>query len=275
MTDNPFTPDEVELIRQRYETDGPKKLAEIMDMDKKRVCAKAWKMGLMFDSRRSNNKLIFTEEQDCIIKREWPLIVRRVGGRTAEKLAKQLKVSRSQLYNRAGILGLRRIMQITADWSDKELELLDRWGHLHPKTISTKLRRAGYRRTEAAIMVKRNRICQLVSENTNCYSAHGLARLLGVSTTPVLRWIRLGYLKATARGDSKHATGGPGDRWMIYPKDVRKFLCLHTAIVDFSCIDKYWLIELLAGDQCIPTLHQNHSGIKHDASGLQEHSVCY
>ena len=51
-----------------------------------------------------------------------------------------------------------------------------------------------------------------------------------------------------ARNAATQATSGGPKEWSIRPKDVRRFLREYTAHVDLSNADKYWLVDLLAGE---------------------------
>lgn len=144
-------------------------------------------------------------------------------------------------------MGLRRLRLHEPCWTETENELLMDMAHLSTNWIQEKLKKKGFHRTETAITVQRKRLGALVHGNSEAYSAHALANLLGVSPTPVKRWIRLGWLKATPRTESRNDSGGPGDRWLIFPRHVREFILKYTAHVDPSGADKFWLVDLLAG----------------------------
>ena len=81
---------------------------------------------------------------------------------------------------------------------------------------------------------------------TGSYSATQLAKLLGTCPRPVLGWIEKKWLDATPRGNTTNTFGGPGDRWMITPAAVRRFI-IRNPIHVTSRVNLVWLIELLSG----------------------------
>jgi hypothetical protein len=140
--------------------------------------------------------------------------------------------------------------------------------HLPPPTIRANLARRGYKRSEAAIIVARYRRFGGMQNAVGSYSAHQLANLLGTSTVPVIGWIKKGWLKATPRGETVADHGGPGDRWMISPVEVRRFASENPALIGPK-VDRIWLIDLLTNrslvDQAKPA--------KNVLEGAQDHKV--
>jgi hypothetical protein len=219
----------------------------------------------------------WTEEQDQILKREWPLLYRRIPGKTTESLARKLNVSVPVVQLRAGVLGLKRLRIKEPEWTKEEMEILDKTHHMTLQQIKRRLARRGYHRTEAAIGVKRSRNQLSVINSSNAYSASGLAQLMGVSQIVVIRWIRLGLIDATPSGATvDERSGGPGDRWLISPKAVRHFIITHTAQVDLTGADRFWLVDLLAGgdygNSLLPTIRETTCG-RGDGSGFDEMRV--
>jgi len=190
----------------------------------------------------------WTEREDAEIKKWWPVITHREQrGKNSAWLAQQLGVSREQVRDRAAALGMRPFRQKEPPWTDEELDLLDQFLHLTPKNIRHRLARRGYHRTEAAITVQRFRKLGGLMNATGGYSANQLASFLGITTTPVIGWIKKGWLKATPRGDSIADHGGPGDRWNITPKAIRAFIFDHATLINPRNINFVWLIDLLRG----------------------------
>lgn len=270
----PFKEHEIKMITSRYPLEGAIKLAEDLGRNRRQISAKAWSLGLIFDDKKSHDRRrIFTPEEDIKIRRLWPEIIRR-NGISATKLAREMGVSRHQLFRRAADLGVRQWRFSNGNWSDEEIDLLTKLVHLAPRTIEERFAKSGYRRTATAIVVQRKRMNLLVTESFNAYSACALAHFLGITNIPVLGWIKRGLLKATSRGDSvNELTGGPGDRWIIYPEDVRRFIIDNAALVDISRADKFWLIDLLANDPG-KARHKNWCGISHEAAGgFEDHRI--
>ena len=276
----PYSSAEMTLIRERYAIDGPAKLSRQMPgRSPKSLTSKACRMGIETPRRAPYRKVEWDAAMDQQVRREWPRITAREPGRTSTRLAQQLCVPVHVLRLRAAKLGLTMMRVKETVWSEAELELLERYHHLAPYTLAARFRQAGFQRTVTAIIVKRNRMGWQIADGFNAYSAHGLARLMGVSTVPVLGWIKRGLLKTKPRGDSVAANGGPGDRWLILPKDVRAFIIEHIAQIDIARADKYWLVDLLAGGdvghgKSIPILRQARCGVQHEAAdGIAEHQT--
>jgi len=269
----PWTEAEMTILRERYPQEGGAPLVAIFGRRRALINAKAHALGLRSHCARHPVSHVWTDEENLLLREQWP----KVQGRrqSVARLSDRMKISTYQIAAQAMALGLSRPRIADPAWSDEETELLHATVHLTLKTASTRFSKAGFRRSPTAIAVQRFRAGLCVSENTNAYSANRLAQFLGLSTITVLRWIRLGWLKAKPRSesiDSRH--GGPGDRWLIYPKDVRRFLLSYTAHVDPSRADKFWLFDLLAGGdyaQSSPVYHQNTCG-HGDGGGFDEMS---
>lgn len=242
-----WTVAEMDTLRQRYSSEPNAALAVTFQTNADVVRNKAHALGLKKDGRvnyQHPRAKQWTADEDACIRREWSLVSARVKGHTTFWLAKHLGVTRPQLQHRAAVLGLRRLRQKEQPWSEEELELLDQWLHLPPPNIRARLARRGYQRSEGAITVARYRQFGGLQNVSNSYSAHQLSQLLGTSPIPVLGWIKKGWLKATPRGDSVAAHGGPGDRWMISPKEVKRFITENPSLVG-PHVDRLWLIDLL------------------------------
>jgi hypothetical protein len=155
--------------------------------------------------------------------------------------------------------------------------MLMEYAHLSTPALRARFKRAGFIRTEGALLSRRSRIAGPLWDSTGAYSAQGLARLMGCSHTAVSGWIRRGWLKATPRTDAVDTrTGGPADRWLIYPRDVRVLICQYTAHININRADKFWLVDLLAGGDhhALPTLRQDRCGVAHIAAdGYAEYEL--
>jgi len=132
------------------------------------------------------------------------------------------------------------------DWSAAELEILTDNAHRGLSGIQAKLKAAGFARTLSGIVQKRKRL--RLPANLSGHSARGVAACFGVDVKTVIRWIGHGYLRAIKRGTERTANQG-GDYWFIKDKWVRDFIVEHLAEVDLRKVDKYWFVDLLAGDK--------------------------
>lgn len=240
-------------VRDRYPVEPTLALAQALGVTEEQLRYKACSMGVTKGSgARGRNGLAWpwSEAEDALIRRWWPVVSSRAEPeKTADWLARQLGVSTAQVRHRVAVLGLCRLRVKEPPWTDDELELLDQCLHLPPPTIRARLRRRGFRRTEAAIVVQRYRRLGGLAQATGGYSASQLADFLGVSVTPVAGWIKKGWLKATPRGETVAAHGGPGDRWTITPRAIRQFLFENAALVNPRGINFVWLMDLLRGEK--------------------------
>lgn len=149
---------------------------------------------------------------------------------------------------RAADLGLVAPRFKEPAWSEVEVEILMARPHLHPRTLARRLAKAGYSRTQTAIVVKLKRLGVTRADDSDHMTATGLAKLMGVDVKVVTRWIASGWLKARRRGTERTEAQG-GDQWWVHRRDVRHFVVDNAAAVDLRKVDKFWFIDVLAGDR--------------------------
>lgn len=134
-------------------------------------------------------------------------------------------------------------------WSPAEIELLRETRELKPEPCSAVFKRRGFSRTATAIQVqrKRNGILREQGEDYTCTSA---AAMLGHDPCTVLRWIRMGMLKAEPDKGCKARGDGRTTQYRVTERALRDFIVNHPIRVDLRKIPAAhtpWLIELLAG----------------------------
>jgi hypothetical protein len=129
------------------------------------------------------------------------------------------------------------------DWSEKELELLERSAHQDPEVIRRNLIKAGFTRSLTGIALKRKRMRFI--QNIPGQSAQMLALCLGEDVHFVLKQIRMGRLKAQRRMQQRTPQQG-GNTYLIRDKDAREFIIENPELVDLRKVDKFWFIDLLA-----------------------------
>lgn len=147
---------------------------------------------------------------------------------------------REAVCKRGAELGLPRIKE--KPWTPAEEQILERWGHLAPSGIRSRLAASGFARSIAGIQVKLNR--NRIKQNLDGYSACGLARALGVDVHKVLGWIRRGLLNAEHRGTDRTDKQGGDTRW-ITRKEVRRFVLRAPEELDLARVEKIWFLDLL------------------------------
>lgn len=159
------------------------------------------------------------------------------------KLARELGLPRRKITQHAIQQGWVAKKHKTPDWTERELRILETSAHLCLERIQKNLKKAGFSRSVTGIVLKRKRMRFL--KNLGGQSARGLAECFGVDVHCIMRWIRLGYLKARKRGTNR--TERQGDHWYIKDMWVRDFIINCVDEIDFRKIDKYWVVDLLAG----------------------------
>ena len=258
----PWTETELALLRERYPGEGGVPLVAVLQRNRIVISKKARAIGLTCRNAYHPAR-VWSDDENRVLREQWPLVMRKK--QSIQRLAERLHASEHQVRSQAMTLCLSHPRIATTSWSDAENDLLEATHHLALRTAAARFRHAGFRRSESAIASQRNRQALRAADSTNAYSANGLSKLLGITDNYIQRWIRLGWLKATPRTDAidpRH--GGPADRWLIYPKDVRRFLLTYTAHIDPSRADKYWLFDLLAGgdygNKLLPTQRQEVCG---------------
>jgi len=135
------------------------------------------------------------------------------------------------------------------DWGERELKILEAGAHLTPERIQARLKKAGFTRSLNGIVLKRKRMRFL--KNLKGISARSLAICFEVNHYRiddhcVTTWIEKGFLRAKKRGTNRTERQG-GDHWFIRERWVKDFIIENVAILDFRKIDKYWLVDILTG----------------------------
>lgn len=190
---------------------------------------------------RNIRPLIPVESLDAQIER---LYQQRERG-ALQRFCKRYNVPAHQVRRRALALGVIQTRVQDPPWSEAETDLLEAHVGLSAPAIYKRLLKAGYRRSETAIASKRKRLGLRVTGN-GVYTARALARIMGVKSNTVVGWIERGWLKAQRRGTLRCAAQG-GDHHEITAAQVRRFIIGNVGAVDLARIDKFWLIDLLAG----------------------------
>ena len=149
--------------------------------------------------------------------------------------------------NRALKLGLAQPRFREAPWTEPELEFVAANAHKDAAALSSMLRRRGFRRTPAAILVKLKRSGVPTGRNADLehYTGRQLARLFGVDQKTVSAWIAKGWLKAGHRGTARTPEQG-GDEYWIHRREVRKFIIENIAVIDIRKVEKCWFVDVLA-----------------------------
>lgn len=157
-----------------------------------------------------------------------------------EKLARLVGRPTWWVSKRARELGLVTPRFREPAWSDAELAIVEATRELSSEATQRALARAGFKRTITAVVVKRKRLGIHVPERVGLYSTGEIADLLGYERSTVIRWIRLGYLRAR-NTDAGHFADDAS---------LRRFLIEHPLQVDLRRLpmaNRPWFVQMLAG----------------------------
>jgi hypothetical protein len=136
------------------------------------------------------------------------------------RLAKTLGRPSWWVSKRASTLGLVQPRFKALPWTEREIEIATELAHRTPHVIRKALAKAGFTRTETAIVVQIKRL-GACTEDPDHFTAGGLAKVMGTDSKTVTLWIAKGLLKAKRRA----ATACP---WARRPRS-RSRRCVPTA----------------------------------------------
>jgi hypothetical protein len=192
------------------------------------------------DRREMTRKYFSNERIDEALRR---IYAEHPGSKThpgVTAFAQRIGWPKWALLKQARILGLARTKE--KPWSDAELMIVERFAYLSDERIRLKLKTSGFTRTACGIhlKIKRSRFKQ----NSEHYTARGLALAFGIDSHCISRWIREGKLKGQPRQTERTESQG-GDIWMIHERDVRKFVRENPLGFDIRKVDQLWFMELV------------------------------
>lgn len=251
MGGRPYSAEEIALIRARYPTEGGRLAAEL-GRPLSSLSKKAWSLGVYREGYENHYRprRVWTEAEDQRIRALWPRITHREV--KLKDIAGEFPgASIGQIRERAAHLGLVRQSAPPAPWTPEEDEYLCEWAHLGLCALGKRFKQRGWKRTRSALGTRLSQLGQKTrGVNDAAYSARGFAELMGVANANTIsQWIKKGWLKAHPRTDATHRNGESPKEWFITPKDARKFVLDHVAVLDFAKADRFWLVDLLAWER--------------------------
>lgn len=184
-------------------------------------------------------KHFWTEDIDNEIRRVYRTVTVR---NAVNELADRLRKPRWAIARRAFEIGATEPRIKEPVWSEQELGILELSAHRHTAVIRRHLKKAGYKRSEMGIFLKRKRMRFL--QNMNGQSVNSLAGCFGIDAHCVTRWIDKGLLKSSNRGTDRMPQQG-GDMYYIKDAWVKEFINQNIGIIDIRKVDKFWLIGIL------------------------------
>lgn len=230
-----WTPEEDDVIRARYPTEGMRETARhLPGRTKSAVGRRASDLGVRRQlGEFSQSGWRVCPEIDAALRAARPTPER------VTQLARDFNRPRWWMAARARSLGLQLPRLYGKPWTSEETSILRDGEDCAAQTVQRRLRAAGFKRSLGEINTKRLKLG--IPAPKVGYSATELARLLGVSDCTVMRWIRSDLLQATAL---------PGGRWRVMPQQVRAFFVAHPLRMDLRALPaghQPWLIDVLTG----------------------------
>lgn len=231
-----WTQEDIAALRGGWAVDGSQGVAAALPH--KTIGAihhKARALGLVLPKFKRREKFSSTPHIDEAIRRYYHGAP-KYGG--LSKLAHQVGRPVPWVSRRAGELGIVPQRFDAGKWSADEIDLLRKNASAPSSTIARTFRRHGFHRTVNAINLKIIRL-RCDRSDDDMYTAVGLAELFGVARNVVTAWITKGWLRATIKGNGNH---------QIRHSNVRRFVVENVGAVDIRRADKFWLVDLLAGN---------------------------
>lgn len=197
------------------------------------------------------NKWVFTPEMDERLRVAYRDTVGMSRRPVVRELAEEFDMPRWKVSRRASSLGLVNTLHFQGGgrpgaWTETEKEIVRKNAHRSIEHISRKLKASGFERSPNAVKIFIAR--HMGPKPKENYSATALAKLFGIDSHSITRWIKQGYLKAGTAGTARTPQQG-GDAFAIRPEDVREFMVSHLSIIDFRKVDKFWVVEILTGKE--------------------------
>ena len=191
---------------------------------------------------RRKPKYHFTVEMDAEIRRVYRTMT---GNGEVNMLAVRLGLPRWLISRRARDIEAYEPRIKEPNWSEKEIEILERSAHRHPEVIRRHLKKKGFIRSATGIILKRKRL--RLPKNLEGQSATQLAICFGIDNNVVTRWIKEGLLKAQKRGTERTEQQG-GDIYYIKDVWIKDFVKENIGIIDIRKLDKFWFVDVMAAN---------------------------
>lgn len=194
--------------------------------------------------RRKRVKYVPTEFIDSKLKQIYALRPDRRSSPipSMAQVSKAVGWPKWALKKRAQKLGLTRNTD-DRPWTQRELEICERYAWMSDERIRLKLKASGFTRTCTAIHLKVKRLG--LKQSTGHYTARNLADCFGIDSHSITRWIESGKLKAIRRETERTEKQG-GDMWLITHENVKEFVLSHPLEFDIRKVEQLWFMDLVA-----------------------------
>lgn len=237
-----WTGAELKRLREAYPVGGlAAAIAVLPGRSAKSIYQKAGDEGIRSPQSKRGGKRERWTTNDQIDRLILQTYGRARSPRDVARLAQTLRRPSWWVSKRARTLGLVSPRFKETPWTPAEIEIVSENAHRVPSYLKAALKRAGFTRSETAIVVKLKRLGADRTDPNN-YTATGLAGVLGVDPHRITDWITKGWLKAKRRGND-----APEDRdhWWISRRDAARFIVENVHAINFAKVDKHWLVDLL------------------------------
>jgi biotin operon repressor len=156
------------------------------------------------------------------------------------QLAEKLGKSRNWISSSVSNLGLVSPRTMPQKWQKAELQILAEHAGKSAPTVQKHLQAAGFKRTAAAINTQRLRL-GIDRHDPDTWNCGELARLTGISSTTVSKWMDLGHLKFERKSESSSS------HRMVTRKQFQKFARVHIHLIDLRKVEQVWFKDVMWG----------------------------
>jgi hypothetical protein len=180
----------------------------------------------------------YNESEDNIIIQTYTSSSHKRG--FLKELCKSLNKDMQWVRRRAQQLGVYK--PVPAVWTDKELEILNRYSESTVNTIYLRLKAAGFNKTHASIVHKRQRL-ELDTESVDEWSVEQLTKLTGHNRVTIDKWIEKEGLKFKKVIPITNLQNR--EFRVITKKYFLDWLKEHPQCVDLKRVDKFWFLDTI------------------------------
>jgi hypothetical protein len=235
-----WTPDELKVLRERYVAGGALACAPFLPGRAfSAIRARAGKLGLRTQAGYQRQA-----PSDARLDAAIRALYSKGKPQNGVMAAFCIQHQRPRQWVRAQAIRLGAIRHVRGrNWTPAEDAILEAKEGYGPRSMQKALIAAGFSdRSESAIAERCRRLgYDALAERG--YTAHEIAGLLGEDSKLVARWITQGKLAAKAENDAN----GVISAWRVQHKALRDFLIENPSQWQPARVDRFWLIDTLAG----------------------------
>lgn len=167
-----------------------------------------------------------------------------LAGKSVADLSRRYSRSRSWLQRRATKIGATLPKGNLRPYTDAEIAIIEAAAGLSPVAVQKRLAKAGFERTQSAIVSQRKKMgLSNAREFERSYAIEEWGRLLGVSADVPRGWTRLRHDPLPSRNGTRNAL-------IVHEDDFRAWLARNPSRLNFRKVPPAsypWLVEVLTG----------------------------